>query len=412
MKFVINLIFICFNISTSLANEISFDALGRPCVRDLNNKNVFYGEGVYSEKFTYGMRKNAVVSAFVANKTTFSFPVLGFNSINDFSRYQDRDSVALYAENNSPPFKSWEKILSPMISGNKIISSSIDEHNIKPGMIIETGDNPKFVTYILSVSKGEIIDSGWINMRNNKLETPIHNDLLTVNPITKIWAANFNIIIPDDGRVSKGVIQENGIINNKDSVKANGIDTVVLPQSRSGGDIAYIARSTINGYAKRWNSGFVSIGNKFSFVSKKNKINSPYVSFLEDSNAMIGLQFNGENKSHSIIWKNKNNAISASISPMGNIEKIGYKTCAVQLNRLEPDCGRYIIDTKKNSSISLPDEKSLDDGYTLKITNISNSFITFYSLNKFSINNHKKYKMSASHWNMEAIYFNKKWIIQ
>ncbi|MCV4784608.1 hypothetical protein OFM36_34765, partial [Escherichia coli] len=61
---------------------------------------------------------------------------------------------------------------------------------------------------------GKIITAGWVNLKTKRMGTPDNHSSLVVNPVTKIWSANFNLIFPEGGRATKGVVQENGIINN------------------------------------------------------------------------------------------------------------------------------------------------------------------------------------------------------
>lgn len=413
--YLIKYVFAYFFLSSSIAENVPvFDVLGKPLNNNFTTKN-YYGDGFYGSKYTYGMRKNAIVSAIVANNDTFNFPVLGINSISELGSYLDRDSVALYAENDSPPLKKWEVVRDVRVSKQFIYSKKFDLKNIKPGMIIETNTYPKFVSYIISVEANRIKTSNWLNIETKKIVMPPNIISIVINPITKVWATNFNLILPENGRAIKGVVQENGVVIRKEHSSVNGVDTVLLPQSRFDGNMAYIARSTDSGYAKIWQSGFVSIGNNISFISRNSQKNSPSISYLDDSNAKIGMEFNGKNVEHSIVWKNKNNTINALISPLGNIEKIGYKTCVVSHStNINSNCGRYLIDIKENISINLPDEFELTDGYTLKITNISlsNHRISLSSLNKININKTNKYILPAGKNNVEVIYFNKEWIVE
>ncbi|WP_148250178.1 hypothetical protein [Raoultella terrigena] len=399
------------------AEPANFNALGKPMSIDSRIGDMYQGESFFGGRYTYGMRKNAVVSTFIANNSNpLNVPVLGLSSVSSLAQYIDRDSVALYSENNSPPYRYWEKINGASITPTSISNAGIDPVNIKIGMIIETLTEPKWATYVVAVKKGKITTAGWVNLSTKHMGTPKNGTPLVINPITKIWAANFNLIFPVNGRASKGVIQENGVVNNSTdkNIMINGIDTVILPQSKSGGNMAYLARSTSFGNAKRWEAGFVSIGNKVSFSSRDNKIASPEVSFYDESKSRIGLLFSGANTEHSIVWKN-GEVISASFSPTGQIEKINYKTKLIKTTGvLTSDFGRYIINTEKNISLILPSEDGLTDGYTLKITNISsdNTSITFSSVAHRNINGVSKLLMKSGKWSIEAIYFDGEWILQ
>lgn len=223
------------------------------------------------------------------------------------------------------------------------------------------------------------------------------------------------MIFPEGGRATKGVVQENGIINNSATSKnVNGVDTVVLPQSKFDGNIAYLARSTSLGNAKKWDYGFVSIGNRVSFSSRDNQINSPDISFNDESKSKIGLLFSGKNTAHSIVWKN-GDTIVASVSPRGEIEKLNFKTKIINSSQaLDSNFGRYIFKINSNIDVTLPDEKDLTDGYTLKLTSINDDgfIVSVKSINNKKLNGVESLKLKHGRWNLEAVYFQNEWIIE
>lgn len=399
---------ICCMPSVGFSQEVSFNYLGKP-----TNKNVgfapMYLKGIYAAKNTYGMRQGAVVASFKANSDNpFSFPVLGINSLYGLTQYIDRDSVALYADNTAPDFKPWEVITNAHITPTSIVSESIDHTKILPGMIIETKDTPKWTTYVISVSQGKIITSGWVNMTTKHMGVPKTNVLL-VNPITKIWATNFNITLPVDSRAVKGVVQENGVVNNKiKSGIVNGVDTVILPYSKFGGTSAYIARAANTGFNQQWSNGFLSLGNKYSFVSKNSPANHSLVSFLDISDSEVGMQFSGNNKRHSVEWKN-GDVITAAVSPLGQIEKINYKTLLVENDfHLNDQYARYVFAAKENITITLPDGGVID-GFTLKLSSMGDGKNTITLKSKLRIVGGDKFE--NNNWNKELIYLDGKWLI-
>ncbi|EFM2104675.1 TPA: hypothetical protein OZU02_004887, partial [Escherichia coli] len=408
---------ICFFlIIPNSVKSAEFNALGKPTKDNIQNEQSTYSNSVLSGRYTFGMRKNAVVSSFVANNSSpLNIPVLGLGSVSGLAHYLDRDSVALYAENNSSPFRKWEKIKSPQITPTSVLSEDISPTDIKVGMIIETETQPKWSTYVVSVVPGKIITAGWVNLKTKRMGTPDNHSSLVVNPVTKIWSANFNLIFPEGGRATKGVVQENGIINNSATSKnVNGVDTVVLPQSKFDGNIAYLARSTSLGNAKKWDYGFVSIGNRVSFSSRDNQINSPDISFNDESKSKIGLLFSGKNTAHSIVWKN-GDTIVASVSPRGEIEKLNFKTKIINSSQaLDSNFGRYIFKINSNIDVTLPDEKDLTDGYTLKLTSINDDgfIVSVKSINNKKLNGVESLKLKHGRWNLEAVYFQNEWIIE
>lgn len=255
LLYIVSMLTIPLSVS-AISEELKFNYLGKP-VSSSNGYSPMYLQGIYASRDTFGMRQSAVVASFKANsKNPFSFPVLGINSLYGLVDYKDRDSVALYADNTAPDYNGWEILSADKITPTSILSNSIDPTLIKPGMIIETKTNPKWTTYVISVTKGKIITSGWVNMQTRHMGYPKAQTLL-INPLTKIWAANFNITIPENSRAVKGVVQENGIVNNKiNNGIINGIDTVILPYSKYGGSSAYVARSANTGLNQQWENGF------------------------------------------------------------------------------------------------------------------------------------------------------------
>ena len=412
MKFKRGLLLFLFLAEAPLVvhgQDIKFNYLGKP-ITTFEGYSPIYLKGAYAAKDTFGMRQNAVVASFKANSgNPFSFPILGLNSLYDLTRYMDRDSVALYADNTAPNFKAWEIISDAKITATSIVSDYIDNQKVQPGMIIETQSNPKWTTYVVSVSKGKIITSGWVNMKTKHMGTP-NTNVIILNPLTKIWAANFNITLPSDSRAIKGVVQENGVVNNKiKSGIVNGVDTVILPYSKFGGASAYVARSANTGFNQQWNAGYLSLGNKYNFVSRNTNVNNSLVSYLDASNSDIGLQFSGNNKKQSIEWLN-GEKVTASISPSGQLQKINYKTSTITKSaKLTDDNSRYIFLTHENIIVTLPDTDDLIDGYTLKLSSFGDGAYKIKFESKLAIKGNVDLK--NDNWSKELIYYDKQWFL-
>ncbi|EOY6186332.1 hypothetical protein ACP9HP_002167 [Escherichia coli] len=408
LLYIVSMLTIPLSVS-AISEELKFNYLGKP-VSSSNGYSPMYLQGIYASRDTFGMRQSAVVASFKANsKNPFSFPVLGINSLYGLVDYKDRDSVALYADNTAPDYNGWEILSADKITPTSILSNSIDPTLIKPGMIIETKTNPKWTTYVISVTKGKIITSGWVNMQTRHMGYPKAQTLL-INPLTKIWAANFNITIPENSRSVKGVVQENGIVNNKiNNGIINGIDTVILPYSKYGGSSAYVARSANTGLNQQWENGFLSLGNKFGFVSLSKEVNHVNVSFLDASNADIGVKFLGSNKKHSIEWSD-GQKVTASISPSGEVEKINYKTKVIKSNdELTDSFSQYIFMTKNDITVQLPESKLLTDGYTLKLLSIGDGKCNITFTSDVKIIGEAEYK--NFNWHKEIVFLDHKWYL-
>lgn len=358
--------------SAYAAGEIG--TMGRIAVT--GQRSPIFADGIYVSKDTYGMRANAVSLAIRTNtKKPFDYPVLGIIDLKGLSQYRGRDSVGLFADNASVPLNKWEVIDHAKYAATSVSSSEIDSSKIKPGMIIDTRHNPKWSTYIVKVLDGKLITAGWIDISTGKTGTPDDSAGFVINAITKIWAANFNIILSGSGRAPKAVIQENGVINNKvkNPESVIGLDTVILPESKYGGTIAYQARNAVSGNKQQWDVGFRSDGAKTANFSSIDGIssNETKMGFFENSKANSGLTFSGKNSNSSIEWY-ESGKLLAKISPFGQIEKISYKTKIVTGSGVLTDqYARYIIKSESDIKLSLPDKSNIGDGYTLEIDNFT-----------------------------------------
>lgn len=377
-----------FYTGLSIADVPKFSELGKPLMNTFEVKDS-YNSGIYASRYTYGMRGNAVVAAIKANSNSpFNFPVLGFSYTKAMSKYNDRDSVALYADNTSPAYLPWEILSDTKFTPTSVSSSNIDLNRIKKGMIIETATNPKWTGYVVSVHINKITTSGWVNQSTKRMGTPQDGVGVYLNPLTKVWASNFNVFIPEDGRADKAVIQENAIVNNKvENPKfIYGIDNVVLPQSKFGGSVAFQARSSSSGNMQKWAVGYLALGSKnANFSSSDAGAESPRTGYLEGSSATYGMVFRGGNKESSIAWFNSDK-VAAKISPIGQFEKISYKTKLIHDSAIVDDnFSRYIINSTREVDITLFDNKGEPDGLTIEFVNFSGKMISFKSKSNIQV---------------------------
>lgn len=179
---------------SSAEENVSFNTIGRISFKNVDSVDKNISSSIYVSKNTYGMRANAVVGAFSANpENPFDYPILGLNGIIQMAKYKDRDSVSLYADNTSLPFKSWEILKSINYTATSFTAEKYNNQNLKPGMLIETEHEPKWSSYIVSIEGNKVTTSGWVNNSTGHLGIPKSGVGLLINPITKIWATNFNI---------------------------------------------------------------------------------------------------------------------------------------------------------------------------------------------------------------------------
>ncbi len=409
-------LFIIF-FSYDACSNTEVNNIGKITAVPMDNNN--YAAGFYASKNTFGMRANAVVAAFKANSPTpFDYPIVGFKFLKAMGTYFDRDSVSLYADNSSPEPEPWEHISHVEYTPTSFLSKDIDVKKIKPGMLVDTDHDKKWSSYILSVSEGKVVTAGWVNTSTHKLGTPPNGKGLSINPVTKIWATNFNVYLTEKGQAQKGVIQENGMVNNKIEKPeyVNGLDTVIMPYSKFGGSSAYLARSGATGENQQWDIGFIAKGAKNSFVSADSDMAkiSPRVSFLDKSHAVNGMIFSGNNQDSSILWSN-GETIYAKIDPKGLISKIGYLTKKIKDScDLSENIGRYIVLPNRDITLVLPSKEKIFSGYSMKIMRLDTGEynVTFKSPDGALVNGSKEFKDSRKAWNGEAVFEDGEWFIE
>ncbi len=397
-KTIITASILVFTSDVALANQENIGLMGR--VKNPSPSDLF-ASGIYAVKDTFGMRANAVVLAARANAPDSSnYPVNGFNYTKALSRYGSRDSVGLYADNSSIPFRAWERIASASYTPTSVTSSGIDASKVKVGMLMDTDTNPSWSGYVVSVNGNKIITNGWVNNSTKRMGTPPQNSGLFINPATKIWATNFNVFLNEGGRAKAGVIQENGLINNSvnNPNELNGLDTVILPGSKFGGTAAYLSRSARNGNKQQWLLGFASQGAKNAnfYSTDASPDKSTNTGYMENSSAVSGMVFSGKNKISSVEWR-KDGKVTARISPDGKLMKVVYSTKLVNDSiNITDSYYKYIVNANKDISLTLPSSNHVIDGYTVEIDNFSGKKISFSSDAKINISKNESPSMHAT----------------
>lgn len=142
----------------------------------------------------------------------------------------------------------------------------------------------------IDLSSGVITIDEWA-INGSTVVTPSNGSGFYVNLINKVWAVNFNVMIPEESDGVGGVVAELGLQIKKPSATVkNGIDMVLLPGSTVDGGAAFLAR----GAEYRWTYGYMSQGSVFNFYSDS-QLTQPLAGFAENSNAVVGLKFFGKN---------------------------------------------------------------------------------------------------------------------
>jgi len=141
--------------------------------------------------------------------------VLGLPTDPELSTYENRDSVAIYADNIAPPpvhITAGTTYTATTIT----FTNPVDPTLLKVGMIIDTRHNPKYSGRIVSWSGNTITVSGWyrvgISAPGQIPQNGIHAD---VGAITSIWAMNANVSLYPNSTAKIGHAFEVGTINDQ-----------------------------------------------------------------------------------------------------------------------------------------------------------------------------------------------------
>lgn len=176
---------------------------------DKQNQHNTYGDNYYAKGFTqtakktYGRYQNATGASVITNSTEDSpRPKILGNDIEFIaSKYPNRDSCALYVENNTiDPIITYEASQVAYKSNSVTINTGILPEEIKIGMFcdayteLSVNKNKWFVGVVESIS-GNTINTTWYEQRDDgtvKKATPTSSCKLSINLTTKFWCQNTN----------------------------------------------------------------------------------------------------------------------------------------------------------------------------------------------------------------------------
>ena len=203
-----------------------------------------------AQKYTYGTYNHAAVGGFVANSYR-KLPVIGIPSDQEstFVTYPDRDSVALYVENNGTV---WDKCLNSVTYTSNTVTTTDNISNLKIDMIIDTLHTPyKYTGKVRSISGQTITVGAWYLVDATTLTPQIPTDGIgfVINPATKIWGLNLNNFISGDSDTNASTGLELGMFCDKVGSTNWGIDVVNF-SSTVKAEIGYQARRSSNSGAK------------------------------------------------------------------------------------------------------------------------------------------------------------------
>lgn len=237
-------------------------------------------------KFTYGAFETAAVVSFQANNAQ-RVQVNGFVTPGQVATYQDRDSVAVYADNVAPALL--QSIAGASFTATTASFSTALNASVVVGMLVDTGHSPKYTGTITAISADRLsfTVSGWFQMGNTAAgQVPAGTSSLFLNPVTKVWAHNANVYLTADSYATRSAGFELGLVNNKGELVYGdgnvgsgtnliwGYDAVNLGTYTGG--VGFIARGNI------WR-GFVSRGNAQYGFAVENVAQNPAAHFCSEA---------------------------------------------------------------------------------------------------------------------------------
>ena len=153
--------------------------------------------------------------------------VLGLANESDLSQYTDRDAVAMFADVYAPAptltLASATYTATTVVPASAI--SSTDLKKLRKGMIIDTAHSPtKFSGFVTDwAANGTSISvEGWYlaNGTVQSASTPSGSATAYVNPFTKVWAHNANVLMDGSSHASAMSGFELGLVDNKEASTA------------------------------------------------------------------------------------------------------------------------------------------------------------------------------------------------
>lgn len=252
---------------TSGSNAKLNGELLRPGQFNINS----YKHGSTDYSCTYAIRANVGASAGLGGGDGTNAEVLGVANISELATYTDRDSVALYVDNeNAQALLNVNSVSG--YTGTSVTMSSAPSADVlkryRKGMIIDTKHSTPWVGVVDSwSSNGQVINiqGGWYRYGQSSTSTPTGTTGFAIG-FKKIWAHNANVHLYANGFAEKACGFELGVRNYKQN-SANelsnvnyrvwGFDAINLGGSTGKmGQAAFIAR--VSHANAGWNTGFAA----------------------------------------------------------------------------------------------------------------------------------------------------------
>ena len=188
--------------------------------------------------------------------------VLGVANEADISIYTDRDAVAMFADVYAPA-PTLTLTNATYTATTVIPASTISEANrrlLRKGMIIDTAHSPtKYSGFITNWAENgsSITVEGWYlaNGTAQSASTPPGTATAYVNPFTKVWAHNANVLMNETSHASAMTGFELGLVDNKEaSTAASGGSHYVW-----GFDAVNLGTYKVQSFFVARGSGFVGL---------------------------------------------------------------------------------------------------------------------------------------------------------
>jgi len=231
--------------------------------QNLNGK--LYRPGQRISSIPYGTEDNAIGMAIRLYPDSYDHnngaEILGLTNEAQLSQYTDRDAVSVFADILGPPptltLSNATYTATTVVPASAISASNL--RKLRIGMVIDTAHATKYSGFITDwASDGTSITvEGWYlaNGTAQSASTPSGSATAYINPFTKIWAHNANVLLNSDSHATAATGFELGIVDSKsNSTAAFGGDHYTW-----GFDAVNLGTGKVQAFFVARGSGFVGL---------------------------------------------------------------------------------------------------------------------------------------------------------
>jgi hypothetical protein len=196
--------------------------------QNLNGK--LYRPGQRISGIPFGTEDNAIGMAIRLYPDSYDHnngaEILGLVNESQLSEYTDRDAVAVFADILGPP--PTLTLTSATYTSTTVVPATAisvsDRKKLRIGMVIDTAHATKYSGFITGwASNGTSITvEGWYlaNGTAQSASTPPGSATAYVNPFTKVWAHNANVLLNSSSHATAATGFELGIVDQKSASTA------------------------------------------------------------------------------------------------------------------------------------------------------------------------------------------------